>query len=238
MRTSLLSAAAFSLALIAAPSHADTLIGFTDGSSGTGATASVSDTTINWAVQWTQTVSTSNVTLSALLSSNVGAVPGNWWVTNAIGAGTTLANVVAAGSYTAPNRIDNANFNVLPRTTLGTGLNFAAGTYYLVLDGPAGQFVNNANWLGDFTGITTTLAPGFSIGNYAFSTSPNAFAPASGFTPHTQASRFVFELATPGVPEPASWALLIAGFGLVGASMRTRGSAERRGPAEAGALSA
>jgi PEP-CTERM motif len=27
---------------------------------------------------------------------------------------------------------------------------------------------------------------------------------------------------TPGVPEPASWALMIAGFGLVGAAMRRR----------------
>ena len=30
---------------------------------------------------------------------------------------------------------------------------------------------------------------------------------------------------TPGVPEPASWALMIAGFGLVGASMRRRRAA-------------
>lgn len=29
-------------------------------------------------------------------------------------------------------------------------------------------------------------------------------------------------IAAPGVPEPAAWALLILGFGAVGAGMRTR----------------
>ena len=34
-----------------------------------------------------------------------------------------------------------------------------------------------------------------------------------------------FALAQPGIPEPASWALMIGGFGLVGAAMRRRATA-------------
>jgi hypothetical protein len=31
---------------------------------------------------------------------------------------------------------------------LGKGLSFARGTYFLVIDGPAGPFVGNAYWYG------------------------------------------------------------------------------------------
>jgi hypothetical protein len=44
--------------------------------------------------------------------------------------------------------------------------------------------------------------------------------PFAGFTVSIDGTRLSFTLA--GVPEPASWALMIAGFGLVGATLRSR----------------
>lgn len=177
-------------------------------------------------MSWTQTTASSNVTLSAILDSNVGVTSAKWYVTEAIGLGTTLSDVVFSGTYSPPPilTLSQFNFNTAPRTVLGTGLDFGAGTYYLVLDGPIGQFINNAEWIGDFTSITTTLAPGFSIGGYSYASNSNEFAPASPFVLTSDNLKFVFELdaVNRAVPEPTSLALLTLGLAGLGFTRRRK----------------
>lgn len=226
MRRLVYLAAAAALTLTAAPAVAVSLIGFTDNNPQAATSGLLSDTSANWVVAWTQAQATSNVTVRALLDTNVGPVPGNWWITNALGPGTDMSNVIASGSYIAPDLPTPFDFNPAPRTTLATGLSFAAGTYFLVLDGPAGPFLNNAQWYGgNSTNTTVTLASGFSLGGYRSTGSPAAFGPAATFENDVSTVRLVFELdgnLGPAVPEPATWAMMITGLGFAGAAARRR----------------
>jgi hypothetical protein len=215
----------------AVPAAADPFIGFTDNTFDLATAAPLGDTTINWAASWTQTVATHDVTVRALLDRPGSG--GKWWITTALGPDATLADVVASGAYTAPALPFSYDFNAQARTELASGLSFAAGSYFLVLDGPSGPFFNNSDWIGAFGAADTAdLAPGFSLGSIYVATvgafggpanPPVDFAPASPFT--AEAGRLVFELdgqLGAAAPEPATWALMIGGFGLVGAAMRRR----------------
>jgi hypothetical protein len=227
---------AAALLALATPAAADPLIGFTDNSltgNGNVTLASLSDLSVNWAVGWTQTVDTTDVTVWALLSSST-TETGAWWITTALGPTATLADVVASGVYTAPPIGFSKNFDSQASTELASGLSFAAGSYFLVLDGPPGSAVNNAQWIGGFAPTDTTdLAAGFSLGSYYVAAAPffggpnhtpAAFAPASTFATAEDANlRLIFELdGRAVVPEPGAWALMLAGFGGVGAMLRRR----------------
>lgn len=180
----------------------------------------LSDTEVNQAVTWTQSVAATNVSLSIVARPLV-SIPatGDWFVTTAIGAGATAADVVASGSYsfeTAISPAQSTNLDLAPRTVLGTGLSFGPGTYYLVIDGPAGPFLGNAYWYGDVT-LVPQLAPGFSVGPSLFTLAPQAFAPAGSFIAQTEAV-LLFEIDgdIAVVPLPASLPLLAAGLALLG----------------------
>ena len=85
--------------------------------------------------------------------------------------------------------------------------------------------------LGMFTGANAS-GPGshalsdFGVNSFKFA--PTAFNLPDGVTvnagDYLVNNRFIDPLAAPGggVPEPASWALMIAGFGLAGAALRRR----------------
>jgi hypothetical protein len=109
-----------------------------------------------------------------------------------------------------------------------------------IIDGPiSGEF--------DFEGVANqinNLSFGVSIegGGFAVNFGPDPgftdfFAGAALFTGPTSAPTFklgTFELdnstltiSAIGAPEPASWALMILGFGAVGAALRRRGTAPR-----------
>jgi hypothetical protein len=207
------------------PAVAGPLIAFTDNNPDSATGANLSDTDINWAVSWTQTVSSRSVSMSVLLSSNVGATTGSWYVTNRLGIGATAANVLFSGNYLlGDDPLDAFDFNTSPRTLLGAGLEFGAGTYFLVLDGPASPYYNSATWFGDQADSTTvTLATGYTLGSYWAASSPNGFAPASGFAVSRLAGTPVFELtsADATVAEPTTLALAVLALAAAaGASRR------------------
>ncbi|MCG2841548.1 PEPxxWA-CTERM sorting domain-containing protein [Sandaracinobacter sp. RS1-74] len=73
---------------------------------------------------------------------------------------------------------------------------------YLTITGGSGRFADASGWI---TAIGTVAFGGYegqpaSFGNFTFEGS----------------------LTAPGIPEPASWAMMIGGFGLVGAAVRRR----------------
>ncbi len=78
--------------------------------------------------------------------------------------------------------------------------------------------------------VSVQVYPNFSAGNNLSDgfVGATTFADVSGAPNNPRSSRWAFdvlnvEVATQGdVPEPASWAMLIAGFGLTGAAMRRR----------------
>lgn len=170
-------------------------------------------------MSWTQARATSNVTLNALLSTNVGPTTMSWYVTTAIGAGATIADVVYSGVLGLTATGIPADYNGVPRTLIDSGLNFAAGTYYLVLDGPAGQFTNNGGWHGGAS--TVALDADFTLGSYFVTSSPTTFAPAANFA--TSNNRFVFEMdEVTAVPLPATLAMVFAGLVAMGKVGRRR----------------
>ncbi|MEY2883286.1 MAG: hypothetical protein RL490_1010 [Pseudomonadota bacterium] len=72
----------------------------------------------------------------------------------------------------------------------------------------------DAFWTGDAETAGLKFAPGDSFGIIAFSSGQIIGSGTTTFTP-----------GAGGVPEPTSWAMLIAGFGLVGATLRKRRAA-------------
>lgn len=206
------------------PALAAPLIAFTDTDPFSATDARLNDVN-NAAVGWTQTVATSNVTLQAflVLYPFPNKAPASWYVTDRIGAGTTTGNVIASGSYTA-SAANPTNYNLLTPVTLATGLNFAAGSYYLVLDGPVSTFPNvtDVDWVGGPGSVA--LAPGFSLDGYFRTGAGAPFAPASDFTgdPGGNYAFGIFTAPTAAVPEPGTWAMLLLGFAATGAALRRR----------------
>lgn len=203
----------------AQPAVAGSFIQFTDNSPNSGAAGPLSDSGYNMAVSWTQTMATTEVSLSVLVTRLVSPASASWYVTSAIGAGATAADVLYSGTYTAPDaggEVITYNFNGVPRVTLGTGLSFAAGTYYLVLDGPSGPYLNNANWAGD-SEPTVDLAVGITLGDFYLAQAHPSFAPAGSFQTLPTDLQFVFEMdGSTQVPLPGSLLLAATGLALLG----------------------
>lgn len=223
---------AAAVAAASAPASASTLIGFTDVST-TGVTSlGLSHGGNNWLASWSQTVGVTSATLSVVVGSPDGGGAANWWLTDKIGPDADPdVDVVASGTFTTPSLsgANSLNFNSLTPTVLATGLSLGPGDYFLVLDGPSPK-VGLGEWVGDSTQPSVTLAPGFTLGAYAFTGSAQDFGPGATFTtvskdaPLTLAFSLEGKLASTGAPEPAAWALMLAGFALTGAALRRRGA--------------
>lgn len=218
------------LALATAPAGAAPLVAFSD-TALSAAAVPLSDKAVNWAVAWTQDRATTGVSLAAVLvhSTLLPAASVNWFVTTRIGPGTTAADVLYAGSAGVPVAAPGvlADLDTAPRTLLGAGLDFAAGTYYLVLDGPdGGDVASPVSWGGDIdASVSILLDSGFSVGDYLAATVTADFAPAGRFELAPSGAKYAFELSGEAatVPAPATLALVLAGLG---AALACR----RRGP--------
>jgi hypothetical protein len=100
-------------------------------------------------------------------------------------------------------------------STLG---NFTGTLSDVLSAGPVSSRVLTAYALGTFTpaGSFSSFVAGPASLTFSFTQNNANGAISGGFTMSTP------PVAAPGVPEPAAWAMLIAGFGLTGAAMRRR----------------
>jgi hypothetical protein len=101
--------------------------------------------------------------------------------------------------FTAQTILPSASSGFIPIGSNSFAIN---GVSFSVISGPSGE-----QFLGGLG-----LAPVFFPGTYNVSSSANG-------------SLFrltIFELAAPGIPEPTSWAMMIVGFGAIGAELRRR----------------
>jgi PEP-CTERM motif len=182
--------------------------------SGAGTTGQVLDTDTAAAVSFTLDKAYTNVAISAdLLCVNcTGEV---LLMKDLIGPSATLANFVT-GSF----------FNVSSQTDpLMSGLDLGAGTYFLILaiTGDTGA----AGWIGSDP-ATVTTAPGIVQGLDLFADSLGSPAYKSDFQAILSSASLHYSViadisdAGSEVPEPAAWALMIAGFGLAGLCLRRR----------------
>ena len=135
-----------------------------------------------------------------------------------LGANLNLANVLAdvssfsftAGPETLTNLTANAAWTQFQISTDASG-NITGWHIYAGLGG-GGDFTLTNNWLGS-SGDQVT------VGAY-FQGDAN-FDPSEAFALNHIAATFA-PAATAAVPEPASWALMLGGFGLVGGALRSR----------------
>lgn len=122
------------------------------------------------------------------------------------------------------------------------GLDTGSGTFTLVFATPLSGFLGQLNWTVGFSGgngtvqaydAGGTLLETLTVENGANAATPNGyygFSRTAGdiakitFSNEYIGVRDITTIAGAAVPEPASWAMLIAGFGLTGAAMRRRRS--------------
>ena len=98
-------------------------------------------------------------------------------------------------------------------TINGSAINNAAGGNY-------GNYFTTGNYFLDGSGVNITTASGIAL-NF-FNQSSNNLYRINATNPFTTFYVAASSSAVAGVPEPAAWALMVGGFGMVGAAMRQR----------------
>jgi hypothetical protein len=154
-----------------------------------------------------------NLVLSARLAANIGTTAGALYVWG-IDRGQGTARFVGGSPSVGAGVLFDSVLVLLPNGTgnfvdLLNGANsFGLAVGAVSIDGPT---------IVGTVPIASIPSTGFSVANYGFNLWPrvpgagNAFI--SDFAPDASTVRAV-------VPEPAAWALMIVGFGLVGSALR------------------
>lgn len=134
-----------------------------------------------------------------------------------LAANLNLANVfpnITAFNFTAgPETLTNLTFNPsFSQFEISTDAAGAITAWHINIGlGGGGDFILDNNWFGSF-GDQVAVGANF-VGDANFD-------PGEAFALNRTAASFA---ATPAaVPEPASWALMLGGFGLAGGAMRMR----------------
>jgi len=182
----------------ALPAAADTIVSVTG-------TNAFGETNLNY-VSWTQTGGFSNVSIAADLFVSSGTVPTNAYLTTQVGAGTTVAQQVAATSLSISNTVPAL-------TTLFTGLTLNPGTYYLVIN-PTGPNAGNLEWQALNNPAVVVTANGVTLNPQgAFFGVVPAYPPSAAFG--GKGNRFAFSVAGTlgifGVPALSTGAMVVTG---------------------------
>jgi hypothetical protein len=121
----------------------------------------------------------------------------------------TDAQVFYSGALLAPDAFNKANF-------IGTSFAYdpANGDLLLDISHPTSESGSLSTYIGGYSPVLQTVAR-----NYSF------FASGPGYVFDQNVGMLTVFNADGAVPEPASWAMLIAGFGMVGAVQRRRRTA-------------
>jgi hypothetical protein len=128
----------------------------------------------------------------------------------------TFDDAVFVGQQTSGITVNSLNMVV--GSTVGYGYFTPSGTMHIggISAGVSGVFSGSDDFL-LVLGGAQTASPTFAALTYTSSAFPGAaFLSTTGSL-----------VETPAVPEPATWATMLAGFGLLGASMRRRSAAPR-----------
>ena len=151
---------------------------------------------------------------------------------------STAAGIVAGGLGIAPATAGILNFTAAAPTTFNghTGTNlltasFFGGMFLGLIGGSVASYVNSqppsaVTFTSDFIDFSQTTARDISVAinaiNPSISGGPSGLGDFSG----TASGLFGADLSSGSpngvVPEPASWAMMVAGFGLIGAMKRRR----------------
>jgi len=111
----------------------------------------------------------------------------------------------------------------------GSVINPPILTFSIILDGGTPIDLNTAitpNVNGVWTGISNSFNSGVATTAKLFLINANTIRQGNDFA-IDDINLDTRSIVNPGIPEPASWAMMIAGFGLVGGSLRAR-PAKRR----------
>ncbi len=178
----------------------------------------------------------SSANAASLVSAAVTGPSGTVWNTNSADDFYALFLVRPFGNIINPTD----NFTSAP-TTIGSnnysiaGDGFPGGTsansdpsYLLTL-----IFADGATISGQYVGSTFTGGTSATVGNttytltgFGWDRSPadnvSAHNAVSGGDPSDYTGQFAFTQAISAVPEPATWGLMVLGFGMIGAAARSR----------------
>ena len=151
-------------------------------------------------------------TVSTTSFFGAGTTANPWLSTN------TATDTMTFSSFTGGVRAFGGNF-------FGSDITgaFASGSITLTATDASGTVTQT------ITGATTSSFLGFVSTGPLLSATVTSVQPAAGFLWPTVDNLTLAGAATPtpGVPEPATWAMMIVGFGLVGAAMRRRATMAR-----------
>lgn len=155
----------------------------------------------------------------AITGGDAGYSSGTYrFVTKYAGPDAPQAGPGAPLAQSNPNDLNYFYYDLLDPTTSVTLFLDTPGHNYAIPLVTAGDFVNGTGYSFAYTNGTCTGVSVCTQNNVGLTPG----ATISG--PVTIAARFTVATPAPGVPEPASWALLVAGFGIVGAAARRRRS--------------
>ncbi|QYE33056.1 PEPxxWA-CTERM sorting domain-containing protein (plasmid) [Polymorphobacter sp. PAMC 29334] len=138
------------------------------------------------------------------------------FVTSYAGPDTTEGGPAAPRAQSNPANVNQFFYTFLDPTTTVTLFLDTPGQIYAIPLVAGGNFVAGGGF--DFQ-FTTTSCTGVAVcGQNNVGLTPRATIAG----PVTIGASFTIATVAPGVPEPASWALMVLGFGLVGVSARYR----------------
>jgi hypothetical protein len=180
---------------------------------------------------WTQQAGTSSISNNQATGSNQALATFNGGSGNAVSfdlgsAGAGVQYIAAVLGYGAGNNFfikvqSNSNSGSFDRYGFYTGNN--GGGFFASLSNSFQSAHVDVSYVG--TIATLTITP--NVGSVQTYTNDYGFTPGGtgiglGFYGQALADNFADGVIAEAVPEPASWALMIAGFGLAGAAMRRR----------------